>query len=162
MGVRVVGVPAVRRLRALGAVVATGVVVTGAAVISLAVVGTSATAATSVTWDRLAGCESGGNWHINTGNGFYGGLQFTAGTWRGFGGGAYASRADRATRVEQIFIAERVLRAQGWNAWPACSRKLGLTAADARAHDIRGQRVAPPVYGRQAVPTTNDVPAAPS
>jgi resuscitation-promoting factor RpfA len=140
----------------------TGAVVTGAAVGCLALVGTSATAATSATWDRLAGCESGGNWHINTGNGFYGGLQFTASTWRGFGGGVYASRADRASRVEQIFIAERVLRAQGWNAWPACSRKLGLTAADARAHDVRGQRVAPPVYGRHAVPTPNDVPAAPN
>jgi hypothetical protein len=77
-------------------------------------------------WDRLALCESGGNWHINTGNGFYGGLQFLPATWQGFGGGAFAPRADLATREQQIIVAERVLRVQGWGAWPACSRKLGL------------------------------------
>lgn len=93
----------------------------------------SASAATSQTWNRLAACESGGNWHINTGNGFYGGVQFTSGTWRAYGGGRFAPRADLATRAEQILIAERVLKGQGWGAWPACSRQLGLTAADARA-----------------------------
>ncbi len=99
--------------------------------------GISAEAATTRTWDRLANCESGGNWHINTGNGYYGGLQFSFSTWRSFGGGTYASRADLASKSEQIVVAERVLRAQGWGAWPACSRKLGLTAADARAEDGR-------------------------
>jgi hypothetical protein len=95
----------------------------------------SADAATGRTWNRLAGCESGGNWHINTGNGYYGGVQFSAGTWTGYGGGKYAPRADLATRAEQIAIAEKVLKGQGWGAWPACSARLGLTAADARASD---------------------------
>ena len=78
------------------------------------------------TWDRVAHCESGGRWHIATGNGYYGGLQFSPGTWRAFGGRAYAALAHRATRTQQIRIAERVLRAQGWTAWPACSRRVGL------------------------------------
>ncbi len=77
-------------------------------------------------WDQLAKCESGGNWAINTGNGFYGGLQFTYSTWLGYGGGAYAPRADLATREQQIAIAEKTLAGQGWGAWPACSSKLGL------------------------------------
>jgi resuscitation-promoting factor RpfA len=96
------------------------------------VVAGTAQAASGSTWDRLAQCESGGNWHINTGNGYYGGLQFSPSTWTGFGGGQYASSAHRASRAEQIAIAERVLARQGWGAWPACSRKLGLTRADAR------------------------------
>ncbi|HEU4674632.1 MAG TPA: transglycosylase family protein [Motilibacteraceae bacterium] len=90
-----------------------------------------ASAAASNTWDRLAQCESSGNWAINTGNGFYGGLQFTQSTWAGFGGTAYAARADLASRSAQITVAERVLKAQGWGAWPACSSKLGLSSADA-------------------------------
>ena len=77
-------------------------------------------------WDRLAQCESGGNWNANTGNGYYGGLQFSHETWRSFGGGAYASTAHQASRSQQIAIAEKVLRAQGWKAWPSCSRKVGL------------------------------------
>ncbi len=93
----------------------------------------TADAASGRTWDRLAGCESGGNWHINTGNGYYGGLQFSAGTWTNNGGGTFAPRADLATREQQIAIAERVLHGQGWGAWPACSQSLGLTAADARS-----------------------------
>ncbi len=90
-----------------------------------------AEAATGRTWDRLAGCEAGGDWSINTGNGYYGGLQFSGGTWRAYGGGAYASTANRASRSEQIAIAEKVLDAQGWGAWPSCSRRLGLSRADA-------------------------------
>jgi LysM repeat protein len=96
------------------------------------VMATPAQAASASTWDRLAQCESGGNWHINTGNGFYGGLQFTAGTWRAYGGAKYAARADLASRSQQIAIAEGVLKGQGWGAWPACSRKLGLGSADAK------------------------------
>jgi uncharacterized protein YgiM (DUF1202 family) len=75
------------------------------------------------TWDELARCESSGNWSINTGNGYYGGLQFSLQTWRGFGG---TGMPHQASRLEQIKIAERVLAVQGWGAWPACSRKLGL------------------------------------
>ncbi|MGH3773418.1 MAG: transglycosylase family protein [Pseudonocardiaceae bacterium] len=77
-------------------------------------------------WDILAQCESGGNWNTNTGNGYYGGLQFSGGTWRSYGGGAYADTANHATRSQQIAIAEKVLRAQGWKAWPTCSRRAGM------------------------------------
>jgi hypothetical protein len=77
-------------------------------------------------WDRLAQCESSGNWAINTGNGFYGGLQFLQATWDGFGGGSFAPRADLASREQQIIVAERVRSRQGWGAWPECSRRLGL------------------------------------
>jgi LysM repeat protein len=74
-------------------------------------------------WDRLAQCESGGNWGINTGNGYSGGLQFSPGTWAANGGTGSASNASRS---EQIRVAERVRASQGWGAWPACSAKLGL------------------------------------
>ncbi|HET6627255.1 MAG TPA: transglycosylase family protein [Nocardioidaceae bacterium] len=85
-----------------------------------------AEAATRRTWNRLAQCESGGRWHINTGNGYYGGLQFSASTWRAFGGRKFARNAHRARRVEQVTIAKRVKHAQGWGAWPACSARIGL------------------------------------
>jgi hypothetical protein len=74
----------------------------------------------SANWAAIAACESGGNWSANTGNGFYGGLQFTAGTWLGYGGGQYASSANLATPAEQIAVAERVLAGQGIGAWPVC------------------------------------------
>jgi resuscitation-promoting factor RpfA len=93
-----------------------------------------AQAATTNTWERLANCESGGNWHINTGNGYFGGLQFSDGTWDGNGGNRYAKRADRATKAEQIVIAEKVLDARGWSPWPACSSRLGLDGSDARGN----------------------------
>jgi hypothetical protein len=88
----------------------------------LAMAGTANAVPASV-WDKLAMCESTGNWAINTGNGFSGGLQFTPQTWRAFGG---KGQAHQASREEQIAVAERVLKGQGWGAWPACSRKLGL------------------------------------
>lgn len=77
-------------------------------------------------WDQLAQCEAGGNWSINTGNGYHGGLQFSPGTWTSYGGGAYAPTANLASREQQIAVAEKVLARQGWGAWPACSAKLGL------------------------------------
>lgn len=77
-------------------------------------------------WDRLAQCESGGNWSINTSNAYSGGLQFHPQTWNAHGGGQYAPYAYQASREQQIAIAEKVLASQGWGAWPACSRKLGL------------------------------------
>ena len=77
-------------------------------------------------WDRLAQCESGGNWAINTGNGYYGGLQFSYGTWLAYGGGAYAQTADRASREQQIAVAERLRAVSGFRPWPSCARKLGL------------------------------------
>lgn len=74
-------------------------------------------------WDRLAQCESGGNWSINTGNGYYGGLQFSLSSWRGVGGSGYPHQASKS---EQIARAEMLKARQGWGAWPACSYKLGL------------------------------------
>ena len=97
-----------------------------ATVLPVLTVTTSADAATTHTWQRLANCESGGRWHINTGNGFYGGLQISGSTWRAYGGGRFARVANRATKGEQIRIAQRIKRHQGWNAWPSCSRAIGV------------------------------------
>ena len=107
------------------------------AALALALGVTSVTAAPAsaagTVWDRVAQCESTGNWKINTGNGYYGGLQFSSRTWLGFGGGKYASRANRATKAEQIAIARRVLATQGPGAWPVCSRRAGLTKSNGKA-----------------------------
>ncbi|MGP9722036.1 resuscitation-promoting factor Rpf1 domain-containing protein [Corynebacterium sp. AOP40-4SA-5] len=89
----------------------------------------AANAAPDSDWDRLAECESGGDWSINTGNGFQGGLQFSPSTWNGYGGDEFAASADQASREEQIVVAERVLEGQGWGAWPSCSSQLGLNSA---------------------------------
>ena len=89
--------------------------------------------AASSVWDKVAQCESGGNWKINTGNGFYGGVQFAAGTWKAYGGKTYASQAHLATKAEQIAIARRVLAGQGPGAWPTCGRRAGLTKANGEA-----------------------------
>ncbi|MGW7660884.1 transglycosylase family protein [Streptomyces sp. NPDC054756] len=78
-------------------------------------------------WGCVAQCESGGDWDINTGNGHYGGLQFSQSTWESFGGLKFAPRADLATRDEQIAIAVKVVAVQGWGAWPQCSRRYGLS-----------------------------------
>lgn len=80
----------------------------------------------STVWDALAQCESGGNWAINTGNGYYGGLQFSLGTWEGYGGGEFAAYPHEATREQQIIVAERLRAARGYQPWPACRTKLGL------------------------------------
>ena len=77
-------------------------------------------------WDSIAQCEATGNWSINTGNGFSGGLQFTPSTWASFGGTEYAPEAWQASREQQIAVAQKVQAAQGWGAWPACTAKLGL------------------------------------
>lgn len=87
---------------------------------------TPAQAATDAEWNRVAECESNQRWHIETGNGYYGGLQFSDQTWDGFGGEEYAAEADDATREQQILIAERVLDEQGWGAWPTCSEEAGV------------------------------------
>lgn len=83
-------------------------------------------AATGSVWDRLAQCESGGRWGYNGPSGYDGGLQFSPSTWRAYGGSQYAAYAWQASRLQQIAVAERVQAGQGWGAWPACSRKLGL------------------------------------
>lgn len=101
-----------------------GIVTIGA---SAAIAGT-ASAAPDGVWDRLAQCESGGDWSTSTGNGYHGGLQFSPSTWRAYGGSGSAAGASRA---EQIAVAEKVLAAQGWGAWPSCSKKMGLTGYSA-------------------------------
>jgi resuscitation-promoting factor RpfA len=106
-----------------------------------------AQAAPDDVWDRVAQCESGGNWSTNTGNGFQGGLQFTPATWLGYGGTEFAPAAHLATRDEQIAIAEKVLAGQGWGAWPVCSRKAGATGSSATP------RVLPARNGASAHPT---------
>lgn len=101
-------------------------------------------------WDCVADCESGGRWAVNTGNGFYGGLQFWQPTWEEHGGRAFAPRADLATREQQIRVGEDVLGSQGWEAWPVCAKRYGLAGrkhvvrsgdtlvAIARKHRVRG------------------------
>jgi resuscitation-promoting factor RpfA len=84
--------------------------------------------ADSVNWDAIAACESGGNWSINTGNGYSGGLQFSQGTWRAYGGGAYAPTASQASRSAQIAVAEKVRAGQGIGAWPVCGKRAGSSA----------------------------------
>ncbi|MYY81311.1 LysM peptidoglycan-binding domain-containing protein [Streptomyces sp. SID335] len=88
-------------------------------------------------WHCLAECESNGRWQTNTGNGFYGGLQFWQPTWEEYGGLKYAPRADLATREEQIKVAEKVLHTQGWKAWPACSKAVGIERFDRRVHTVK-------------------------
>ena len=108
---------------------------TGGAVVvaGLGLVGTQSATAAGTVWDEVAQCESGGNWSINTGNGYYGGLQFSSSTWKAFGGGEYASTANQATKAEQIAVAQRTLHAQGPGAWPTCGKKAGLTRANGGA-----------------------------
>ncbi|MDT9696166.1 transglycosylase family protein [Streptomyces sp. P17] len=124
----------------------TTAVLAGAALLAplglLAVTG-NATAADGGVWDRIAQCESGGNWHINTGNGYYGGLQFSASTWRAYGGGAYAATADRASKDQQIAVATKVQRAQGWGAWPTCSARAGAYGSAPAAGSVT-TKAAPP------------------
>ncbi|MEV0113680.1 transglycosylase family protein [Streptomyces sp. NPDC050844] len=103
-------------------------VTAGGAGMALPLIGTgTANAADVDTWNKVAACESTNNWSINTGNGYYGGLQFKQSTWEAYGGTAYAPRADRATKDQQIAVAEKVLEAQGPRAWPVCSERAGLT-----------------------------------
>lgn len=86
----------------------------------------TAPVASDGVWDRLAACESGGNWQTNTGNGYSGGLQFLPSTWRAAGGTRYAPLPHQATREQQIAVAKSWLAKTSWSQWPACSRRLGL------------------------------------
>lgn len=122
--------------RALGAAAA------AALTLGIGVAGATPADAASTVWDKLAQCESGGNWKISTGNGYYGGLQFSARTWNAYGGKTYAGRANLATKAEQIAIGRRVLAGQGPRAWPVCGRRAGLTKSDGKAD-------------RHATPATN-------
>ncbi|MER7707021.1 transglycosylase family protein [Kitasatospora sp. NPDC097605] len=120
-----------RRTQAEKAIAVAGVAGVGLAMPILSATGASA--APVSTWDAVAQCESGGNWSINTGNGFYGGLQFTSSTWKAYGGTAYAPQANQASKAQQISVAEKVLASQGPGAWPVCSKKAGLTKGGAPA-----------------------------
>ncbi|MFJ4784668.1 transglycosylase family protein [Streptomyces sp. NPDC088794] len=107
--------------------VATLAGVTGVAIAAPLMAAGNASAATASEWDAVASCESGGNWSINTGNGYYGGLQFSASTWAAYGGTQYASQANQASKAQQITVAEKVLASQGKGAWPVCG--TGLSGA---------------------------------
>ena len=126
--------------RSLARLAVVGAVAAGA---PLVLAGT-ASAAPESAWDKLAQCESGGNWNINTGNGYYGGIQFNASTWKAYGGRGMPHQASKA---EQIAVAERTLAAQGWNAWPACSRKMGL-----RGHSADPGNTAAPTAKKASAP----------
>ncbi|MEV4434053.1 transglycosylase family protein [Streptomyces sp. NPDC049585] len=106
--------------------------VTGAAVAAPLMVATSANAASVSTWDKVAQCESSGNWHLNNGNNYYGGLQFSNDSWKAAGGTKYAPRADLATKAQQIATAERLLAMQGPGAW-GCAGEGGLRSGGAKA-----------------------------
>lgn len=132
-------------------------VTAGGAGLALPLIGlSSAHAASESTWDKVANCESSGNWQINTGNGYYGGLQFASSTWKSFGGTAYAPRADLATKNQQIAVAEKVLHSQGPGAWPVCSVRAGLTRTAASAsHKVE----VPAAKVRTASDTAKKTPA---
>ena len=105
----------------------------GATAVSVGVLAGPASAAAPNDWDAVAQCESSGNWSINTGNGYYGGLQFSAGTWAAFGGLEFAPRADLASKEQQIAVAERTLDVQGPGAWPTCGKALDPSAPEGGA-----------------------------
>ncbi|MBB4986078.1 LysM peptidoglycan-binding domain-containing protein [Streptomyces nymphaeiformis] len=139
--------------------VVTLVGVTGIAVAAPLMTAGTASAATASEWDAVAQCESGGNWAINTGNGFYGGLQFTNSTWAAFGGTAYAPRADLASKSQQIAVAEKVLAGQGKGAWPSCGVGLSGASYDGGAAETP-QQSAPQQQSepQQAVPEQQAAP----
>ncbi|MFD9128971.1 transglycosylase family protein [Kitasatospora sp. NPDC059571] len=122
----------------------------------------TANAASVATWDKVAQCESSGNWSINTGNGFYGGLQFTSSTWAAYGGHTYAPQANQATKDQQIAIAEKVLADQGPGAWPVCSIQAGLTKGGPAPAINPGGTAAAPAPAAPAASTPAAKPAAPS
>jgi LysM repeat protein len=128
--------PAHRTGRSLLRLAVAGAVVIGT---PIALAGTANATPESV-WDSLASCESGGRWDIHTGNGFSGGLQFSPTTWRAFGGTGEAWQNSRAT---QIAVAERILAAQGFQAWPSCSNKLGLSGKGTPPSTVRASAPAP-------------------
>ncbi len=124
-----------------------GLAVAAIAGAGLAVAGTGANAASGSTWDALAQCESGGNWAINTGNGFSGGLQFTPSTWAAYGG---TGAPENASRAQQIAVAERVQAGQGWGAWPSCAAQLGLSGGGGQAYSPAAVPAPAPVVAQSS------------
>ncbi|MEU8892792.1 transglycosylase family protein [Streptomyces sp. NPDC048442] len=134
--------------------------------IALPLVATGTAGAAPVDiWEKVAACESTNNWKVNTGNGYYGGLQFRQATWQAYGGQAYAPRADQATKDEQIAVAERVLKGQGPTAWPVCSVKAGLVRGG-DAPDItittQGRKAPAPPEKKTPAPPRKKAPAPPA
>ena len=147
-----------RPSKAVRAIAVAGV--TGVAVAAPLLAAGSASAATASEWDAVAQCESGGNWAINTGNGYYGGLQFSASTWAAYGGTQYAAQANQATKAQQIAIAEKVLAAQGKGAWPVCGKGLsGATYTGGSAGSSSGG-TSTRSTGSQAASRSAERPAA--
>ncbi|MEX5720990.1 transglycosylase family protein [Geodermatophilus maliterrae] len=118
-------------------------VTVGIAATSIGVLAGPASAAAPNDWDAVAQCESSGNWSINTGNGYYGGLQFSQSTWAAFGGLDHAPRADLASKAQQIAVAERTLDVQGPGAWPSCGKALDPSAPEAGAAPAAAPAPAP-------------------
>src|SRR5664279_5918866 len=108
--------------------------------------------ASASTWDSVAQCESSGNWSINTGNGYYGGLQFTQSTWAASGGLQYAARADLATKAQQIAIAENTLAGQGWGAW-TCAAIVGASGSASTGAPASATTSAPATSGASTSPS---------
>ena len=115
----------------------------------LVAAGAGANAAPGDTWDALAQCESGGNWGINTGNGYSGGLQFTPSTWAAYGG---TGSPQNASREQQIAVAERVQAGQGWGAWPSCAAQLGLSGGGGATYSAAAVPGAPAPVAEQSIP----------
>jgi LysM repeat protein len=145
-----------------------GAVTVGAAAVGLgAMVGVGTSSASAAggghDWSGVAQCESGGNWSINTGNGFHGGLQFTNSTWAAYGGTAYAASAEKASPAQQIAVAEKVLAGQGIGAWPVCGKRLtgGTTSVAVTPKAAPAAKAAPaPKPAPKAVPVPQAAPAA--
>ncbi|MFI9100332.1 transglycosylase family protein [Streptomyces fildesensis] len=141
-------------------------VTAGGAGLALPLISVSGAAAAPLsTWDKVAQCESTGDWNINTGNGYFGGLQFASSTWKAYGGTAYASRADLASKSEQIAVAEKVLHGQGPGAWPVCGPRAGLTRDSAApqqapAHPKKTTPVKTPVKVSTKAAPAKAAPAA--
>ncbi|MEV7726363.1 transglycosylase family protein [Streptomyces sp. NPDC087917] len=136
------------------------VVTAGGAGIALPLVGAGVADAASIdTWNKVATCESTNNWQINSGNGYYGGLQFSQSTWRAFGGTAFAARADQATKAQQIAVAEKVLKGQGPQAWPVCGPQSGLSrSGPAPAVDTKTPATTSPKVPAQSSATPSAKP----
>ena len=133
------------------------VAVAGGAVVASGMIAATTTSASAATgWDEVAACESGGDWSINTGNGYYGGLQFSDRTWDAYGGEQYASTADQATKSQQIAIGERVLEGQGAGAWPNCGGPLSGGADTSGAPAAEEQEEAPEQEQQAPEPRESD------
>ncbi|WP_045824151.1 transglycosylase family protein [Williamsia herbipolensis] len=148
--------------RTVARVAVTSAVLGGGATLLMGV--GNASAATDAEWNQVAQCESGGNWGINTGNGYQGGLQFSQSTWAGHGGTQYAPTANEATKEQQIAVAERVLAGQGKGAWPVCGTGLGAPTPRSAPTDVPKlpEFKAPDLNGKASAPVKSLEEAAPA